>query len=261
MHEDIRSALRGDRTDRSGDALLGRTTAYGEWLRVTILALGLAAALLLLVVGRVHARVVPLVIAAALMTGLAGPTAYSISTLQQAHAGSIVVAGPSTSAAGGGTRPGGTTGQAPGGTTGQTPGGTTGQTPGGTTGGGGAGGLLDAATPSAEVIAALQANSSSYTWSAAAIGSQSAAGLQLGSGEPVMAIGGFNGSDPSPTLAQFQAYAQAGQIHYFLASSGGGPGGTSESASAITTWVTANYTQVTIGSTTFYDLTQPTSSS
>ena len=242
--------------------LLGRTTAYGEWLRVSVLAFGVAAALLLLVVGRVHARLVPLVIAAALMTGLAGPAAYSFSTLQQAHTGSIVLAGPTSSGADGigGPGGGGAPGQAPGGAPGQTPGGAPGQTPGGTTGGG-AGGLLDASTPSVQVVAALQGDSSSFTWAAAAIGSQSAAGLQLGSGEPVMAIGGFNGSDPSPTLAQFQAYAEAGQIHYFLASSGGGPGGSSESASAITTWVTANYTQVTIGSTTFYDLTQPTTSS
>ena len=55
----------------------------------------------------------------------------------------------------------------------------------------------------------------SYTWVAAAVGSQNAAGLQLGTQLPVMAIGGFNGSDPSPTLAQFQEYVAAKQIHYF----------------------------------------------
>ena len=37
-----------------------------------------------------------------------------------------------------------------------------------------------------------------------------------------MAIGGFNGSDPSPTLAQFQQDVADGKIHYFLA--GGGIG-------------------------------------
>ena len=44
-----------------------------------------------------------------------------------------------------------------------------------------------------------------------------------------MAIGGFNGSDPSPTLAQFQQYVADGEIHYFIAGGGGfggGPGGT-----------------------------------
>jgi hypothetical protein len=142
---------------------------------------------------------------------------------------------------------------------------------GGTTGGatgqarGGMGGLLDASTPSTEVVAALSANASSYRWVAAAIGSQNAAGLQLGTGLPVMAIGGFNGSDPSPTLAQFQQYVASGQIHYFLASSGGmggGPGGMggSGTGSQISQWVQANYTQVSIGGQTFYDLTQPLTS-
>ncbi|CCH78450.1 conserved hypothetical protein [Nostocoides japonicum T1-X7] len=137
-----------------------------------------------------------------------------------------------------------------------------GTTGGATTGGpgGGMGGLLNASTPNTEVVAALTANADDYTWVAAAIGSQNAAGLQLASQEPVMAIGGFNGSDPSPTLAQFEAYVKAGKIHYFLASSIG-EGGGNGTASQITQWVEDNYTQVTIGGTTFYDLTQPLSSS
>ena len=47
--------------------------------------------------------------------------------------------------------------------------------------------------------------------------SNNAAGYQLASGEPVMAIGGFNGTDPAPTLAQFEQYVAAGKIHYFIA--------------------------------------------
>jgi len=122
------------------------------------------------------------------------------------------------------------------------------------------GGLLDASTPSTEVVAALSADSGRYTWVAAAIGSQNAAGLQLATELPVMAIGGFNGSDPSPTLAQFQALVRAGRVHYFAAGNGrGGPGGGAGGSSAITSWVTASYRAVTIGGSTFYDLTQPTS--
>jgi hypothetical protein len=134
-------------------------------------------------------------------------------------------------------------------------------------GAGGLGGLLDASTPNTEVVTALSADAGSYRWVAAAVGSQSAAGLQLGTQLPVMAIGGFNGSDPSPTLAQFQQYVTDGEIHYFAASGagggfGGGPGGSrSGSASAITQWVEANFTQVTIGGSTFYDLTKPLSTS
>lgn len=125
------------------------------------------------------------------------------------------------------------------------------------------GGLLDASTPSTEVVAALSAGADSYTWVAAAIGSQNAAGLQLGTELPVMAIGGFNGSDPSPTLAEFQQYVEDGRIHYFVAGGGMGGGGTggSGSSSEISSWVQDNFTEVTIDGSTFYDLTQPVSSS
>nr|MDQ6896946.1 glycosyl transferase [Actinomycetota bacterium] len=150
-----------------------------------------------------------------------------------------------------------------GGMPGVAPGGTTGTVPGGAAGGargrvGGSGGLLDAAAPSTTVVSALSTNADQHTWVAAAIGSQNAAGLQLGVQLPVMAIGGFNGSDPSPTLAQFQALVKEGKIHYFLA--GGGMGGNqtgaSNASSQISTWVQQSFTAVTIGTLTFYDLTQ-----
>ena len=121
--------------------------------------------------------------------------------------------------------------------------------------------LLNASTPSAAVVTALKANASSYTWVAAAVGSQSAAGVQLATQQPVMAIGGFNGSDPSPTLAQFQALVSAGKIHYFLGGGGFGGGsqsGGSNSSAQISSWVQSNFTAVTVGGTTLYDLTQPT---
>jgi 4-amino-4-deoxy-L-arabinose transferase-like glycosyltransferase len=119
------------------------------------------------------------------------------------------------------------------------------------------GGLLSATTPSAEVIAALQQDAAKYTWAAAAVGSNNASGYQLATEEPVMAIGGFNGSDPAPSLAQFQQYVKEGKIHYFIGGSGLGGrsnGGSSVSAE-IADWVAANYTAQTIGNTTLYDLT------
>jgi hypothetical protein len=93
---------------------------------------------------------------------------------------------------------------------------------------------------------------------AATTGSNSASGYQLGSGEPVMAIGGFNGTDPTPTLARFQEYVAAGRIHYYISGGGFGPGGSSTSdSSAIATWVKANYTARTVDGVTVYDLTAP----
>ena len=97
---------------------------------------------------------------------------------------------------------------------------------------------------------------------AAAVGSNSAAGYQLATQQPVMAIGGFNGSDPSPTLAQFQAWVAAGRIHYFIGGGdsfvggpGGATGGGSGTASQITSWVESTFTAQTVDGVTVYDLT------
>ena len=126
-------------------------------------------------------------------------------------------------------------------------------------GGGGIGGILGASTPSAELTSALQQDADQYTWAAATIGANQAAGYQLASGEPVMAIGGFNGTDPWPTLEVFQQYVAEGRIHYFI---GGGarwrrvvglerdhPAGSSRTSRA-----------TTIGGTTVYDLSGGTTS-
>ena len=120
---------------------------------------------------------------------------------------------------------------------------------------GGIGGLLNAAAPNSAVIAALSANADRYTWVAATIGSNNAAGYQLATGLPVMPIGGFNGSDPSPTLAQFQQYVAEGRIHYFLGGGGFNANGGSRAAQEIAAWVTQNFTATTIGGVTLYDFT------
>jgi hypothetical protein len=137
------------------------------------------------------------------------------------------------------------------------PQGQTGTTTGGqgpTQGGGGMGNLLNGSTPSAEVTAALQSDADSYTWAAAAVGANNAAGYQLASEEPVMAIGGFNGSDPSPTLAQFKQYVADGQIHWFIASGGVGGGAGSNTSSSIAQWIEDNFTATTVDGVTLYDL-------
>ena len=128
----------------------------------------------------------------------------------------------------GGTTQGGTAQNGPG-SQGGGPGGTSqgstqgGSTTDGRTGGAGMGGLLTGTDVSDELKAALTSASSDYTWVAATIGSQNAASYQLATNLPVMAIGGFNGSDPSPTLEQFQAYVAQGKIHYFIGGEMGGP--------------------------------------
>jgi hypothetical protein len=104
------------------------------------------------------------------------------------------------------------------------------------------------------LVAALEKTTT--RWAAATDGSQSAASLELASGgQAVMAIGGFTGSDPAPTLAQFKAYVAAGDITYYIAGGGmgGGPGG-GGSASQITSWVEAHFKSVKIGGQTVYVL-------
>ncbi|WP_144710928.1 glycosyltransferase family 39 protein [Curtobacterium pusillum] len=122
--------------------------------------------------------------------------------------------------------------------------------------GGGAGSLLGGSTEiSSALRQALTKDADDYTWVAAAIGSNSAATYQLATGESVMPVGGFNGSDPSPTLAQFKRYVAEGKIHYFIAGSVGRSNGGSDTASKISSWVESNFTSTTIGGVTVYDLT------
>ncbi|MGQ4401617.1 glycosyltransferase family 39 protein, partial [Streptomyces hayashii] len=304
--------------------LLNRTPDYLPWLKWLVLVGGLAAALGLTFAGRTDRRLALAAASVGLVAALAGPTAYTVSTLQEGHTGSIVTAGPAGASMMGGGGPGGgrgrggfgggpggqnqqngngngtgngtgngnTQGQGQnqgqnqgqgrqgGGTGGFPGGGMPGQgqnqqngLPGGGTadggamggggmGGGGVGGLLNGASVTDAARKLLEADSSKYTWAAAAIGAQNAASYQLATGEAVMAIGGFNGTDPSPTLAQFERYVADGRIHYFVSSGSGGgmAGGSSGTSSQITSWVEANFKKVTVGSATFYDLTQKTSS-
>lgn len=131
--------------------------------------------------------------------------------------------------------------------------------------GGGGGGLLNASTPSAAITDALKKDAAEYSWVAAVVGADNASGYQLASGEPVMAIGGFNGTDPAPTLAQFEKYVSEHKIHYFIASGGfgfgfggGGGGGGGDDASQITSWVEAHFTAATVGGVSVYNLAQGT---
>ncbi|MER6596671.1 glycosyl transferase, partial [Micromonospora purpureochromogenes] len=121
-------------------------------------------------------------------------------------------------------------------------------------GGGAMGGLLDSRAPSAELNALLERDAEDYTWMAATIGSNNASGYQLATGRPVMAIGGFNGSDPSPTLAQFQAYVADGRIHWFVGGGGFRANGGSSASQEIAAWVAETFESQTVDGVTVYDL-------
>jgi 4-amino-4-deoxy-L-arabinose transferase-like glycosyltransferase len=96
-------------------------------------------------------------------------------------------------------------------------------------------------------------------FSAAIDRSDPAASLELSTDTAVMAIGGFGGSDPVPTLGQFQQDVASHRITYYVAPQPeqkrpGGYGGRS-SHTDITDWVAAHFTPMTVGKDTVYDLT------
>jgi 4-amino-4-deoxy-L-arabinose transferase-like glycosyltransferase len=161
--------------------------------------------------------------------------------------------------AGTGTGFGGTAGS-PGGRsgTGGFPGGSRGRFHGGfgggRHGGGGGGGLGGNTQVSSALTTLLKNGASGYRWAAATVSSDSAAPLQLASGEPVMSIGGFNGTDPAPTLAQFKAYVADHDIHYFVGANSDSFGGGSGTAAQITAWVEAHFHAETVGGETVYNL-------
>ncbi|GAB3397402.1 hypothetical protein GCM10027568_33180 [Humibacter soli] len=268
--------------------LLEEASAWLPWLKWLVVVIALAGAVLLCI-GWKTARMSAVAAAVALVAVLLAPLAYTIETVTTPHNGSIVTAGPAVASGMGGPGGGvggrggpgqgaagqggaaqggtgqGTTGQGgfgqggPGGGFGENP---PGQTQGGTTqggaqaaAGGGMGNLLGSSAVSSSLKAMLQKNAGRYTWVAAAIGSNSAAGYQLATGDAVMPIGGFNGSDPSPTLAEFTKLVAEGRIHYFIGGSVGASNGGSSDSSSIASWVAKNFTAKTVGGVTLYDLT------
>jgi 4-amino-4-deoxy-L-arabinose transferase-like glycosyltransferase len=253
--------------------LLDRSSGRLPWLAIVVLVAAIiAAAALLVPPGRVRA-----LSAIGLVTGLiaiaGGTAAYAVNTAATPHTGSTPSAGPTVTGGGGGfgggpggamggRRPAGMPAGAPGAGRGGPPSGFTPPTGSGattrrSTGAPGGGGT---ATASAALVTLLK--NAGTRWSAATVGSQSAAPLELQSGTAVIAIGGFSGSDAAPTLAQFKQLVTADKIHYFIGGGqggGGGPGGGGGS-SAITSWVQSNFSSTTVGGTTVYDLRKAKSS-
>jgi 4-amino-4-deoxy-L-arabinose transferase-like glycosyltransferase len=222
--------------------LLERTPDYLPWLRWVVALLGFGSALMLAARPHLTRRVAAAVAVSALVAVLAGPAASSVSTAATPHTGSIPSAGPAGDISGLGGR-GGFGGPPTGGST--------------------AGGLLEGSRAGDALTALLLADADAYTWVAATTGSNAASGYQLATEEPVMAIGGFNGSDPSPTLAEFQQHVADGEVHYYIAggqgSAGPGVGGGGldaggRTSTQISTWVSENFEAQSVDGVTVYDL-------
>jgi 4-amino-4-deoxy-L-arabinose transferase-like glycosyltransferase len=236
-----------------GFVLLGENADWLPWLRWLLLAATLLGTLGFVVGSMLSLRrVTAVAVLVGMLGGLGGTVAYSIATASVSHSGSIPSVGSTSSSSGFG---GGGNGGGPGGAGfGGTP------PASGTRPGGGADAGTGTSTDSSSSTATSSTSlstllkASTARWAAAVNGSQSAATLELDNGVAVMAIGGWS-SDPTPTLAQFEAWVKAGDIGYYISSgSGGGGGNGSGSAAAIATWVAAHYTATTVGGSTVYDL-------
>ena len=194
-----------------------------------VLSRRLAVAVVLLVAHLVHGRaLVGARRSRASVVILAAPAAYTLTTVNTPHTGAHPdrrarpVPAPWASAdpaAARAVRPAGSAVSSP--PAGSSPVPVRRRLPGRRTGGGGggAGGLLNGSTPSSELDRAARAGRRPVHVGRGDQRRQQAAGYQLATDDPVMAIGGFNGTDPTPTLAQFQQYVPTGKIHWFI---GGG---------------------------------------
>jgi 4-amino-4-deoxy-L-arabinose transferase-like glycosyltransferase len=235
----------------SGGVALTAVTAYlllsdsswQPWLAPTVLVGGLLAAVGLFFAAHLTRWAASAVAAFALVVLLAGSGAYTLATAATTHSGAIPSAGPTSGFGGRGGGFAGGPGGAPGGF-------------GGGGRGGGPGSLLSTTLPGAQLTALLKQDAAKYTWTAATVLSNAAAGYQLASDAPVMAVGGFNGTDPYPTLEQFQQYVASGRIHYFLGEGMTMQGTTgSDAAQQIADWVASTYQSTTVDGVTVYDLT------
>ena len=151
---------------------------------------------------------------------LAGPAAYAIATIGLPHRGGGPTVGPATAAHDGR-------------------------------------GLFDQSDDNPDLDAILKGTDTA--WSAAISRSSSAAGLELTSDTAVMAIGGFSGSDPTPTLEQFRDDIAQHKVAYYIVMNNHhrGPGWSNRGHADIAKWVAASFPSTTVGDATVYDLSAP----
>lgn len=145
------------------------------------------------------------------------PVVYTLSTINVTHTGSIPTAGPSSTAIQGSNN--------------------------------------EKSQADSALVQYLLQNQNGATWLVAVDSANESAAIQLTSGQPVMAIGGFNGSDTPLTLEQFKQLVADDKLKYYAASShghGGPNGGNSE----ITNWIKKNGKVVNYGGSdvTLYEL-------
>ena len=197
---------------------------YWPWLMWLVMIAGGVATILTLLPLSQTRRLKQIILGLAITASMAAPIVFSVSTVATAHSGSIPTAGPGASAMSNTNN--------------------------------------ESARAESTLVSFLLENRHGTTWLAAVNSANESAPIQLSSGQPVMAIGGFNGSDSTLTLSQFKQLVKQGKVRYYVVNSGqgksggpggmGGPGGNSE----ILSWVKSAGSKVDYGGTqyTVYDL-------
>ena len=222
-------------------AVLSRTPDFLPWLRWTI-AGGAVLTAVVLLSARLRGRAAVIALIAALCTGLAGPAAYAAQTVHIPHTGNMPLAGPKVDRGMPGPRPSGDAGApaAPGGGHMPRPG--------------------SSMSVDAAVVELLDHDAGSYTWTAATVGAMQQASYQLATAGQIMAVGGYTGGDPAPTLEQFRRYVADGAIHYYIGGGFNGRQGLSDDTEGakIDDWVKQNFAGPRMGDLTLYDLTAVT---
>ncbi|MBV9512623.1 MAG: glycosyltransferase family 39 protein, partial [Mycobacteriaceae bacterium] len=210
---------------------LEREPSWLPGLRWSILALTVVATVGLVVAlaARARGRYVRALLVSGVIVGLAGSAAYAVATIGQAHTGGGPTVGPTAKSyaqhSGPGTR-GRTWGQS---------------------------------SDNPQLDGMLSATHTD--WSAAIVRSSTAADLELKTRTAVMAIGGFSGRDPVPTLGQFQQYVADHRVTYFIVADDdphhAGWAQDSQQHTDVTDWVSANFTAMRVGDDVVYNLTAP----
>lgn len=170
--------------------LLAHVSSYLPWLRWLCFLAGAAAALLVVLPhlfgsgGRAFARVaLPLAVIAV----IAAPAAYSIATAGRAHTGSDPVAGPAAGEES--SYPGGPQAHAR---------------------------VAMAASLLPAITRWMEARREGRRFLAAVTDARTADPVALMSGLPVITVGGYQGGDPAPTVAQLRALVRSRRLRFIL---------------------------------------------
>ena len=241
-----------------GWQLLDRTPDFAPGVGMAAVVLAGAALVVLVVLSlprlvdsTIARRLAIIAASAGLCAALMAPAAYAVATIGTAYGAGDPHPGPGsadTSGFGGGGPAGGFGGGGPAGGFG------------GRAGLPGDGGGIGGNTSDSALLNYLVANRGTAKWIVAINSAQEAGSIELATGLPVMAMGGFTGSDPTPTLDQLKSYIASGQLRFVLASGGfggggfgGGIGGGSDVSTLRDDWVTSTCKLATDAGTSLYD--------